>query len=66
MYSKKNLYVVTGHVTFCMYMEYLAIIRNDTFKNHIDILDDVLNKLENQEFRLMQFNAIGPKTKLSI
>ena len=34
-----------------VYMDDLVIISDDTYKNHMDILDDVLKHLENQGAR---------------
>ena len=41
-FSGGNMYVVTGNDTHFLYMDNLIVIRNDTYENNMDVLDDVL------------------------
>ena len=46
-------------VYVCVYLYNLVIYSNDTFKNHMGVLDDVIILLKNMEWRSMQLNASG-------
>ena len=43
VFQEKTSTLFHNMVHVCVYMDDLVIIRNDTYKNHMYILDDVLN-----------------------
>ena len=49
-----------------VHMDGLAIIINYVFKNNRDILDDILNKLKNQEWSSTKLNENGSEILLAI
>ena len=56
VFQEKMSKFLQDMVHACIYMDELVIISNDVFKNHMYILDEVLNWLEKQEFRSTQLN----------
>ena len=55
VFQDKICVLLQDMVNIFVYMDYLVIIGHDTFKNHIYILDHVINWLDNSG---NQFNTI--------
>ena len=63
-YKTSRLFQYMVHIF--VHMDGLAIIINDVFKNNRDILDDILNKLKNQEWSSTKLNENGSEILLAI
>ena len=47
MFKDKMYTLLQSMIHVCVHMDDLVIISNDIFKNHMDVLDDVLLHLKN-------------------